>query len=167
MRIFTTCICRPLASTDCDSVSSASADRPYCGSSSSSVHERRTTPGLTKQHRLSTWPLVSSSPGEPNEQQSKAESNTSTTSEKAMLVFVCWLLITVKSARDPNHLRDSEEFLELVLDLQLAHVGVPVRVQQALLRRHARTCPGQCDRHLLASAAKTTNSTLSLNEKEK
>jgi hypothetical protein len=57
---------------------------------------------------------------------------------------VC-LVITVKSARDPNHLRDSEEVLELVLDLQLAHVGVPVRVQQALLRRDARTCPDKCD----------------------
>ena len=37
-----------------------------CGSFSSSVHDKATTPGLTKQARLSTWPLVmASSPAMP------------------------------------------------------------------------------------------------------
>ena len=43
------------------------ASRGYtCGSSSSSVHANRTTPGLTKQQKLSTWPFtISSSPTTP------------------------------------------------------------------------------------------------------
>ena len=45
-------------------------DTSYCGSSLSSVHARSTTPGRTKQQKLSTWPFTTpSSPMIPRQNQ--------------------------------------------------------------------------------------------------
>ena len=52
---------RPCASRASISRSYASCDTRYCGSRLLSVQVSTTSPGRAKQHRLSTWPSVSSS----------------------------------------------------------------------------------------------------------
>lgn len=52
----------PLASVAFERTEMAFKDRSYWGSDTSSVQDSKTTPGFTKQHILSIWPLVSSSP---------------------------------------------------------------------------------------------------------